>query len=134
MWKRNRAIGTAVAGAILVTMSVATATPASAETFGQYKQACFDHGWENSPYNSNIQIPTEQLAQGSYGDCVKYLQFLLDSKGWGFLDGFPFTLAIDGSFGQLTSNAVFTFQRGTNIQADSIVGPQTWTALGDSRD
>lgn len=38
-------------------------------------------------------------------------------------------LAIDGSFGSLTENAVRTFQRSSGISVDGIAGPNTWEKL-----
>jgi murein L,D-transpeptidase YcbB/YkuD len=122
----------AAAGVALLALPV-VAAPASAETFGEYKTNCLRHGQQLST-NGLYEIPTEQLVEGDTGDCVAYLQDLLDTKGWGFNGGFPYSLDIDGQFGPKTNAAVLSFQRGEGLQVDGEVGPYTWTALGAFRD
>lgn len=134
MRRANRTLGALAACAVAVLAPVATTATASAETFPDYQANCFRHGKEASPYYPQITIPTQQLALNSTGDCVKYLQDLLDTRGWSFNGGFPYSLAIDGQFGPQTNAAVRSFQKGTGIEQDGQVGPQTWTALGDARD
>lgn len=46
-------------------------------------------------------------------------------------DGF-YSSSIDGSFGPLTERAVREFQRRHNVPADGVVGPATWSALGEA--
>jgi peptidoglycan hydrolase-like protein with peptidoglycan-binding domain len=53
---------------------------------------------------------------------VRYLQQNLNKNGY------PVT--IDGIFGPKTEQAVINFQRSKRIQADGIVGPQTWKQFG----
>jgi peptidoglycan hydrolase-like protein with peptidoglycan-binding domain len=36
---------------------------------------------------------------------------------------------IDGNFGSKTQDAVKSFQQGSNLTPDGVVGPLTWTAL-----
>jgi peptidoglycan hydrolase-like protein with peptidoglycan-binding domain len=38
--------------------------------------------------------------------------------------------AMDGVFGPMTERAVLAFQRAKGLEADGIVGPKTWNALG----
>jgi peptidoglycan hydrolase-like protein with peptidoglycan-binding domain len=63
------------------------------------------------------------LTIGSRGPDVRRLQIifvmtkLLDVSG------------IDGIFGPKTQDAVKSFQQGSNLPADGIVGPTTWQAL-----
>jgi peptidoglycan hydrolase-like protein with peptidoglycan-binding domain len=84
---------------------------------------------------------------GSSGDLVKKLQNDLNNAyqrssytNYGTGSAAPFSdlpydfkppLATDGQFGQLTQNAVEDFQESNNLVPDGIVGPLTWTALGD---
>ncbi|MBP1744433.1 MAG: polysaccharide deacetylase [Firmicutes bacterium] len=64
------------------------------------------------------------LRLGSTGTGVMQLQQALANKGY--------SLAVDGSFGPITQNAVISFQRSVGITADGIVGPVTWSKLGTS--
>lgn len=43
-------------------------------------------------------------------------------------NGYP-TGGVDGIFGEKTRQAVIAFQSSQGLQADGIVGPQTWAAL-----
>jgi zinc D-Ala-D-Ala carboxypeptidase len=140
MQKRMLAGLSSAAAAVAVAIPIAVAAPASAatpsETFGQYQQACFNEGGTrpSDPASDDYIIPAEQLVEGDDDACVAYLQELLDSKGWGFNGGFPYSLAIDGRFGPLTESAVKSFQTGMGLKPDGEVGPLTWTALGSFRD
>jgi peptidoglycan hydrolase-like protein with peptidoglycan-binding domain len=64
---------------------------------------------------------SQVLRQGSNGGAVKILQLTLNSKGY--------ALVGDGIFGPATDRAVRQFQSNSGLQADGIVGPQTWNAL-----
>jgi hypothetical protein len=63
------------------------------------------------------------LKEGSSGPIVKQLQQRLKDKGFN-----PGTL--DGVFGLGTKSAVRAFQKVNGLEADGIVGQQTWKALG----
>ncbi len=71
------------------------------------------------PGGSNATRPTLQL--GSQGGDVSALQSLLAAKN--------FVIVVDGDFGPTTSAAVKQFQASQGMQADGVVGPQTWNAL-----
>lgn len=43
-------------------------------------------------------------------------------------NGYP-TGGVDGVFGEKTRQAVIAFQSSQGLQADGVVGPQTWAAL-----
>ncbi|MFB2938805.1 peptidoglycan-binding protein [Aerosakkonemataceae cyanobacterium BLCC-F154] len=58
---------------------------------------------------------------GSKGSDVKYLQQLLNKKGY--------SLKVDGDFGPRTEAAVKQFQKSRRLTVDGIVGPATWNAL-----
>lgn len=62
------------------------------------------------------------LKQGSKGDAVKGLQSALKARGYEFG-------AVDGVFGPATTEAVKQFQREFGLDADGIVGPNTWQGL-----
>ena len=59
--------------------------------------------------------------QGSSGENVRTIQYLLNSNGA--------SLAVDGDFGLLTEAAVMHFQNSVGLAADGIVGDATWGAL-----
>ena len=68
---------------------------------------------------------SQLLKEGSSGPLVKQLQQRLKDKGFN-----PGT--IDGVFGLGTKAAVRAFQKANKLEADGIVGQQTWKALGMS--
>lgn len=86
--------------------------------------------------------PTVQY--GSSGSAVKTLQSALNELYQDYddpsyyemsPDSFNYPLAVDGSFGPQTRNAVIDFQTwnspafGGNLVVDGIVGPNTWHVL-----
>ena len=62
---------------------------------------------------------------GSSGQAVKAAQTQLNVYGHG--------LKVDGAFGANTRSAVVAFQKKHGLQADGVVGPQTWRTLLGSR-
>jgi hypothetical protein len=64
------------------------------------------------------------LKQGSKGPQVKLLQRLIN------LQHSANVLVEDGAFGPLTKGKVSAFQTSKRLTPDSIVGPNTWRALG----
>ncbi len=71
--------------------------------------------------------PSSVLRQGSSGPDVITLQYLLDliSEYYPEIPG----LVQDGIFGSGTRQSVVAFQRTMGLNADGVVGPQTWKAL-----
>jgi peptidoglycan hydrolase-like protein with peptidoglycan-binding domain len=65
-----------------------------------------------------------QAQQGSNGDAVRAVQSQIHSRGDGANE-----IAIDGSFGALTNDAVRAFQTLLGLSVDGIVGAQTWNHL-----
>lgn len=61
------------------------------------------------------------LQQGQTGRQVTTLQYLLKAHGA--------TVNVDGDFGPATRTAVVSFQSAHGLEADGIVGPNTWQAL-----
>lgn len=75
---------------------------------------------------SDVYIQT--LRKGSSGKTVKALQMLL--LGYGYKMGSNgIFYGADGSFGNATVNAVKSYQKDNNLDADGIVGPATWGKL-----
>lgn len=79
---------------------------------------------EPAPTTNKVVIELTQLTKGMKGNEVKTLQRLLLALGYS-MNGY----GADGSFGGATRNAVIAFQKAKGLDADGIVGTQTWTAL-----
>ena len=71
--------------------------------------------------------PTTVLRQGSRGNDVLQLQFLINYIAQ-FYPNVP-SVSQDSVFGSNTANAVRNFQRQFNLTADGVVGPATWNKL-----
>lgn len=61
------------------------------------------------------------LRKGSKGNDVRDLQRKLRASGY--------VLEIDGKFGEITRQAVLSYQGTHGLERDGIVGPMTWAAL-----
>lgn len=66
-----------------------------------------------------------RLDPGAWGDPVKKLQERLAELGFD-------PQGADGALGPNTQAAIRAFQQANNLEADGIVGPDTWNALGVS--
>jgi peptidoglycan hydrolase-like protein with peptidoglycan-binding domain len=62
------------------------------------------------------------LRKGDMGPDVQKLQTQLEQHG-------VHTGGADGKFGPMTQRAVIEFQRGQGLNANGVVGPETWAAL-----
>ena len=62
------------------------------------------------------------LESGSQGSAVRTLQQALVGQGY--------DIDVDGDFGNGTYEAVVAFQEANGLDADGVVGPNTWAALG----
>ena len=67
-------------------------------------------------------ILTFVLKKGSKSNSVKALQMLLNGNGYS-------CGLVDGDFGTGTHDAVIKFQKAKKLDADGIVGVQTWGKL-----
>ena len=72
---------------------------------------------------SATALCTTTLQEGSSGSCVTALQQRLNELGAG--------IAVDGSFGPGTKNAVLAFQGRSRIGFDGVVGPTTRNQLNN---
>jgi N-acetyl-anhydromuramyl-L-alanine amidase AmpD len=82
------------------------------------------HGGEGGAVEP-AEEPVERrilLGRGSAGEAVRDLQRNLSALGY--------PLAVDGIFGRDTEKAVHAFQRDHRLDADGIVGPRTFAAIG----
>ncbi|MEV0640396.1 peptidoglycan-binding protein [Streptomyces sp. NPDC050619] len=68
------------------------------------------------------------LPRGDGGSQVRELQCLLR-----YLHGITEVGEVDGDFGPMTHGAVVAFQKQAGLDADGLVGPQTWRALRAGR-
>ncbi|MBO1331346.1 peptidoglycan-binding protein [Streptomyces sp. VRA16 Mangrove soil] len=107
---RRSLTGFALITGLLLMPLAGTATPAAAAT----TIAC----------NYTASEPTLRL--GSSGTAVKQLQCQLNRSL--FPEKYA-PLAVDGSFGARTRDAVYTFQNCIGLSVDGVVGPQTWSEL-----
>jgi len=73
--------------------------------------------------SSPVTVSSATLRNGARGSDVATLQQVLLDEG--FNPG-----PADGIFGSQTESAVRAYQRANNLDADGIVGPQTWRSLG----
>jgi len=73
------------------------------------------------PYVSRDLINYPVIRQGSRGNFVTILQYILNQYGY--------NLTADGIFGGATARAVIDFQKNNNLTQDGIVGRNTWKAL-----
>ncbi|MBR0463073.1 MAG: peptidoglycan-binding protein [Clostridia bacterium] len=76
----------------------------------------------------NVDTDTSKFPVLKYGNSGSYVQALQTRlKALGY-----FTGNIGGNFGTLTQNAVISYQIAAGLQADGIVGSQTWASLFSS--
>lgn len=71
--------------------------------------------------------PTTTIQEGSSGELVSELQFLLD-----YISEFYYALppvVRTSRFGEITKTAVIEFQKNFELTVDGIVGPATWSKL-----
>jgi len=64
--------------------------------------------------------PGRLLRQGVNGDDVRRAQRRLSERGW--------VIRVDAAFGPKTEGIVRAFQREKGLDADGLVGPQTWAS------
>jgi len=70
--------------------------------------------------------PMPVLSEGSTGDAVRSLQEVLTRGAFGLWETTP--QGVDGIFGPNTAASVRAFQTWARIDADGVVGQQTWDA------
>ena len=74
-----------------------------------------------------VEIYLLMLRLGDNSNQVGTIQILLNAYGYRDADGE--ILEVDNDFGSRTDYAVRAFQRANGLQADGIVGFNTWSAL-----
>lgn len=113
-----KAIIRVLIGLLAVGVCLLVAAPgAAAQTVGRP-----DAGTVVAQSTVQSQLPAwPVIRQGSVGQPVRSLQYLLNARGAG--------LAVDGIFGSRTNAAVRNFQGTHGLAVDGIVGPQTWRSV-----
>lgn len=80
--------------------------------------------WRQYATGGGQTISLPNLRRGDYNNGeVRYLQQLLQWRS------FYYGHAVDGDFGPRTEEAVKAFQGANGLNADGVVGPDTWEAL-----
>lgn len=103
--------------------------------YGRPNWGVFEGGEPSTPTTGTDDPPAENtvkprvdglpmLKKGDTSEVVRAAQFLLNGRKcsvgiWG----------ADGDFGNGTRAAVLAFQRRNDLEADGIIGPETWAAL-----
>lgn len=77
-----------------------------------------------NPNNCEATEKLPVLRKGMTGECVRAAQMLLNGR-----DCSCGVYGADGDFGNATLAAVLAFQRRNSLEADGIIGAQTWAAL-----
>ena len=106
------ATGAAGAGVMMAVPAGGTATAAHATLLSATVRAQALQPWPVLRQGANADWPKAT---------VRSLQYLLNARGA--------KLAVDGTFGSLTRNAVLAFQRAHHLTADGVAGGATWRAL-----
>lgn len=90
---------------------------------GRIAQIAYEH------FSGDAEAPVAQdsgeLKVGATGMLVEALQRTLNAR----MSPSP-DLGVDGDFGSMTEGAVVDFQKSKGIEANGVVGPETWAALG----
>ncbi len=93
------------------------------------------YGVDNASYNVENGSDSTLDLKENWFPRYSHLMFKEGSKGGGTreiqtgLNKLGYSLEVDGEFGPLTTAAVVQFQNDHGLEADGIVGKNTWTAL-----
>ncbi len=79
-------------------------------------------------YKKEIAPPSSIITKGDTGEIVKNIQEWLNLWRY-YSNRWQLQILIDGDYGSITENAVRKFQQFRTIDADGIVGRQTWQEL-----
>lgn len=77
--------------------------------------------------SGTVEIEMDILKKGDTGNQVETLQILLNA--FGFRDDDGNLLEVDSIFGEKTKQAVISYQSARDIEADGVVGFQTWSRI-----
>ena len=105
-------------------LAVVLAAALSITTLPMYAQAQTSTASLTLTTSVSSKCKATVLRQGNSGTCVKEAQKAL------ILHGFSVgKYGADGSFGKLTSDAVYKFQKAKKLERDRTIGPKTWREL-----
>lgn len=90
------------------------------KTIETYQLYTWD-GVEAKPTGNPYPIPTKNFKRGAKGNDVRWLQYILNKRGY--------HLVCDGIFGAKTDEATRAFQADNGLVPDGIVGPLTRAKL-----
>lgn len=90
------------------------------KTIETYQLYTWD-GVEAKPTGNPYPIPTKNFKRGAKGNNVRWLQYILNKRGY--------HLVCDGIFGAKTDEATRAFQADNGLVPDGIVGPLTRAKL-----
>ena len=79
---------------------------------------------EETPAASSFAVNLRTLQRGDVSEIVRAAQMLLIGRGWRCG---PW--GADGEFGPDTEDGVRRYQRSRGLEADGVIGPDTWRAL-----
>ena len=108
--------------------------PIGSSAIAGYGRPKYNDGFVGNSVEDSTTIPVEpshnttkeypELSLHDKGESVKLAQKLLIKKGYSCGSA-----GADGEFGQDTYNAVIAFQKANGLDADGVIGENTWTKL-----
>lgn len=109
------ALAAALAASVLSAAGPAAAAPVAANRPASPAMAA-------SPATASSAVVWPVIREGSRGEAVVALQYLLTARGFS-------TKGVDGIFGPNTRSALIRFQASKRLSADGVAGNQTWSAV-----
>lgn len=90
--------------------------------FKENKESKVETASSDSTANNTVSVSLPILRKGANNGYVKTLQILLNKYN-------NAGLVEDGSFGDKTNTALYSYQKSRNLTVDGAVGEETWTQL-----
>ena len=118
----RKILTTAVAPAVLAAALAASALSAAGPAAAASVAGSANTAASTAAVTASFTFAWPVLREGSRGQAVVALQYLLTARGFG-------TAGVDGIFGPHTRAAVMRFQASKKLSVDGVVGNQTWPAV-----